>query len=965
MDAATCLCILSSDSGTVTREQRWHAFLATIYSLVLSAESTREEGPNGIGDVGATSARTAKDDQDVEDDGEDDGEEEDATWEKCLLDAHMPHLLELPDFIESVMHLVASWRLWQLTPATALLVEFVSRAQISAALNAHIAAKQLNAVDWMSVANLTNLGLLQPVSYELTVKSASRELALLLQLTNSSWDVQISASFRMRTENIMCVLSKICGDGSQSMPSSYVVEHCYEHLLTLTTRLEDGIVAASQAEVDANGGESEDEEDDDGSDEEDAVFGRSARTSTVINTATRGVAGSDVALRRETSEERPALVDGGGIQNMARLLEHRWREETALPRSRTSWCEMCLTAASRILQTCLIAISNGGESAAQILIKMDMSEYYAMLTSPCWQRQLLALQFIKSAIIIEASGRKRIGGGDVVGGLLGVKQALTADDVRENKKRLGSHEGKGNKQKGYGGAAMASKASVYSTNNAPNVVSVSRRVSQRGPSPIEELCKNGTLRPVCWLLMHRAEAVRLLAGNILQVLVDLYTKEEDGGSSIELCSSLVEQGIVPLLATILSGNSTSTHVEGASSNQRGAAAIYVDAISLVPKFPEKEIRNCIASLLAILAARTEVCATLRSRLSSALHFSGNFALRLNIFTGLVFLLGISPSLGQSLWMLSNQGHQVEAPEIPAVDSASEGSKSQGLVFRLMLNNLCKDPQELKQIIGVLSHILKFSVFLRDKGYISVASSAAPFKANDVSKPSSLCAQTSASLSKMLGGGPTVLVLGDGGLLIKMACPTSNAVLRRSAKLATVLRKLEEVAETKESPEDKQGSDILPGSYAVWQEVFSHTVDDYLLVTSAERMATDAIIDAYHLARRYDIQDLLVRYGSILSKRLTADTIVATLECALGLGKDSFMANNLPLPAPLTVSSDVSPLRATTHYNGQQQRTIHLNLLANCFAFVEKNSASIFSKRFPQRVTELTLLVHQTIEYIMH
>jgi hypothetical protein len=66
--------------------------------------------------------------------------------------------------------------------------------------------------------------------------------------------------------------------------------------------------------------------------------------------------------------------------------------------------------------------------------------------------------------------------------------------------------------------------------------------------------------------------------------------------------------------------------------------------------------------------------------------------------------------------------------------------------------------------------------------------------------------------------------------------------------------------------------VLPGDYGVWQDVFSHMMDDYLLNTSAARADVATLLRLYNLSEIHDIQVLRTAYIGAISKKLSIDNI---------------------------------------------------------------------------------------------
>jgi hypothetical protein len=238
----------------------------------------------------------------------------------------------------------------------------------------------------------------------------------------------------------------------------------------------------------------------------------------------------------------------------------------------------------------------------------------------------------------------------------------------------------------------------------------------------------------------------------------------------------------------------------------------------------------------------------------------------------------------------------------------------------------------------------------------------------------------------------------------MQCPSSSAVVRASVKLASFLSGLErrqrevskaaytddtDTSSSSSSSSSSRGGAIaggakdgagsgqqppalasLPGSYKVWQEVLSHAVDEILIESTLPRLSSDELIEAYLIARDYQITPLLARYGAVLLRRLSVDSLVPTMEAALGLGRDFFMAaarppaqHRLPAsasaPAPAAASEGVGEAGV-----GVRAREVHLELLLGCLSFIERHAASVFSKRSPQRCTEVAALVTQALGFVL-
>ena len=115
----------------------------------------------------------------------------------------------------------------------------------------------------------------------------------------------------------------------------------------------------------------------------------------------------------------------------------------------------------------------------------------------------------------------------------------------------------------------------------------------------------------------------------------------------DICACCVEQGLVPQLEYIIQGiliyhnpsteNNASISETNTNSSQNVHTAFY---------FPEGSIRTQCTTLLHHLVQQVETHPSLLTRLTSAMLHSGNTKLRVNIFSGLMYLTGRCPTIGR-------------------------------------------------------------------------------------------------------------------------------------------------------------------------------------------------------------------------------------------------------------------------------------------------------------------------------
>lgn len=103
----------------------------------------------------------------------------------------------------------------------------------------------------------------------------------------------------------------------------------------------------------------------------------------------------------------------------------------------------------------------------------------------------------------------------------------------------------------------------------------------------------------------------------------------------DICACCVEQGIVPQLEYIQQGIVIYSHLQPQSASTEHCVC-----------FPEASIRSVCTTLLHYIVQEVQTHPTLLSRLTSAMLHSGNTKLRVNIFSGFMYLTGRCPAIGR-------------------------------------------------------------------------------------------------------------------------------------------------------------------------------------------------------------------------------------------------------------------------------------------------------------------------------
>lgn len=517
------------------------------------------------------------------------------------------------------------------------------------------------------------------------------------------------------------------------------------------------------------------------------------------------------------------------------------------------------------------------------------------------------------------------------------------------------------------------------SNKYTEILTLNNAVYNTSVNALDEICKCGAIRHLCWFLVHSQCEARQAAANILDNCVEIgcksrpiardslensplaqsssyslaMTSSTDSVNALHRSSStgtlnlkdklksregnvmsteisnyadavlyvnIMEQGLVSLLRVVASGRGS-----GAQSNTN-SEYFYADAQLL---FPEQSIRQCALRLLAkcdqfivsnaqnigtytgLAAAQTPNSHSMIVRLSNALIYSGNNRLKINICSGFLCLWRNRSREGGSVRqaqaeMLSRERH-IKTDEIFA-DSSTE--------LTLFYNLLCQycghvqgNPSGctafLYAFVSMILHLLKEQ--WATMGVEGLSNIGHPRG----SKSEGICKREGAEFDLEASGiatlpAATVLVRpnpGDfnraSGLpraqsgrtpasdmeLLKMQCPT-YAVLYVQCRVLfdalmnhTPLRLPLNTDAMSPQPDYLLSSNLISfpsnpnehltltyGQHSVWQEVFSHITDTYLLEMGAKRLTLKYLLQCYEIAFHYRMYVLMDAYADIFVKR---------------------------------------------------------------------------------------------------
>ena len=602
------------------------------------------------------------------------------------------------------------------------------------------------------------------------------------------------------------------------------------------------------------------------------------------------------------------------------LFQKLEKEMSNIKSSTKSWHENCLTRVMAMLIDTLVS----APLVARAVISLN--ECCSMIHSSNWQYQYVCLTILSCRVELDLVEEQEI-----------IRRSITALDNRIKEEQASiMNNGKARttvtntKSTKSTGSVKSNRSGVVSqdTNDSINGRDSKKAANNRGSSKsttsrvrtFDELCRSGFLKHLCYSMLHKMHLCRHLASDVMNSFLKIANLSSENSNNQELWASLIEQGLIPLLEMITCGY----HVRTLNAHT-----------NII--FPESHIRACANNLLQNTAVNLTAHQSVQTRIMSALVHTGSPKLRANIFCGIICVVPRLPSLGSLLWSGNVQRASRTDVSLPSTNSTD------GELFLKLLENMYKDPTELSDIIAIM--------------HLFTAQSYSIQKTLNVTETASKSVRDTKALSGILRGGPTVLVNNDGHM-VKMLCPTPSAILIHSEELHTLLNNLLEKQKTATGDESSNRENshdvVLIGTYYVWQEVFSHMVDDLILESSVDNMSSDSIYEAFYICRRYKMSKLAHRYAITLSKRLNPDTFIPTLECALGLKSESINAlgNNSIIDVSLI---DPNIMKYTARP--------HLYLVTQCLKYIEANLEKVIIKRKPVRVTEAIALLHKLLKHL--
>eukprot|EP01034_Spumella_vulgaris_P022776 gene22776-28938_t len=661
----------------------------------------------------------------------------------------------------------------------------------------------------------------------------------------------------------------------------------------------------------------------------------------------------------------------------------------ALPADRTGWCKMCYTSLSLLIVQLLRKTPS-----CRSLIPLPLAECISLCnTSDNWQRQYICLGVILTSLLHEVNtsvemdeavrntssfNDSAIASNNQIeksrppqvkpnsSGNDGVSTLNRQDSSMNNKNRSQSldNNSSNSKRSVIGNKTLLSSSTQLglSANSNSVLPSTRTRSSLRLFSVCDDMVRSGFVRCVIWMLCHSTEVVRGVAAQILH-LITLRCQADDEATDInnysnsnvnsvttlcDLWACCVEQGLVCQLEKVAAG------FEILSADKSSEANLI---------FPEAHIRQTATHLLATITSKLQAHNSLRSKVLTSMSCSGNLRLKLNVFSGLLYLSGRGHTLGSLLWTTANTPLTSSSTTTSTQDS---GVHSSGGVILDLFTALARDVGDLRAFLQVVTHFLGKAV-QSIKSVSGTAASATKVKVSNTAledSPDNPNALLTADLLHAIE--PLVLIVDPTtDRTTRMRCPLLGVVERHSEGLAKVIKaaltqqitqalKVDAAILTLTQRADKQRavSNVvhnllddqwfvtLGGSYAVWQEIFSHMADRFILEASVANMSTGDIVSALHTARACGMRDLSIHYGAVLGgKRLAGHTFIQIFQASVGIQPNKQSTPHISYP--LEIGGD-----------SESPQLLSLPLCLDCLLYFEKNAEKVINIRKPLETADI-------------
>eukprot|EP01032_Pedospumella_encystans_P008122 gene8122-9674_t len=416
--------------------------------------------------------------------------------------------------------------------------------------------------------------------------------------------------------------------------------------------------------------------------------------------------------------------------------------------------------------------------------------------------------------------------------------------------------------------------------------------TNRAARCVDDICKSGYLRTIVALLLHNKEIIRTLAAEVLRLVMEISitnksNNKDNTDASVptfvtDICACCVEQGMVPQLEL----TSAMLH----SGNTKLRVNIFSGLMYLTGRCPVIGRRLCDP----VLDPATLTSNAVNQNVPSAPVGSTKST---KVSTSNVSTKATAPSSSSSSKIKESAVQSTTAVSTPDTKDTNvilSHTTPRRTIFYDMLTTLSRDVVDFRNLLHVVIHFMEHTLTLQQEMQINVTGSNTSIAAAVM--------QLNPLLYKIE---PMVLIC-DQTRVTRMICPPLNIIEQHSAKLATLVKVAMErqiavaIQSLQSNPTDiashhkeqqlmqalKNMDDsyfvTLQGSYNMWQEIFSHMSDSYLLQTSVPKISTIGLLECLHITTQYEMSTLGGKYSEALVQRLDNNNFIQIFRASVGL-----------------------------------------------------------------------------------
>lgn len=185
-------------------------------------------------------------------------------------------------------------------------------------------------------------------------------------------------------------------------------------------------------------------------------------------------------------------------------------------------------------------------------------------------------------------------------------------------------------------------------------------------------------------------------------------------------------------------------------------------------------------------------------------------------------------------------------------------------------------------------------------------------------------------------------------VVTMQCPDMEILQFHSKRIAEIVKERKSLSTESEAP-------VFPGFYHIWQEIFSHMIDDYVMDKALLGCSVSELLDYYKYSCQFEIHHLCSRYVKELTSRISSESFLQMFHVSIGVFSDSFSIKDYSSRHPVDIHANITfqmisfccsclsffirKLGKLSSPQNIQRKTIMSEILEMVLAFLLKNMAT--------------------------